>query len=595
MSKPKPGLGKVVRRTIKGVTNPSQSLNHNTTPSQSTQTYYSTASTSTSTNVKSPRRDFISLGIPPTRNGVGWDTNNINTDDIVKPFLTRGRTESSYIKGKSKGQRGISTLSPAFNPLTHPGNGGNGWISHLDVPIRLLTSLTSLSNLSSSPGANKPLWFFNQSQGDHVDIISIPESPPSGSLRLNGRTSELTPALSPFTHSTLELNLSSFSSGFNTIGVPPTAYVPETNPSIPTLTSSSQLYFHLGASGSAKERPVYKPNLRRSNTPPPPHRPRSFPLPKIDPPDNLELKSVGIGEDAYFIRSDGMCVADGVGGWASSGKNGADAGRWSRLLTHFCEREVDLWQNGKSVYAMDQSSLTSNSKGNQDWTKKVWEAGGLKFSTGAVARKRKSVDPIEIMQRGYEKCLSCFTAEGIHGSSTCLLALLHNSTLSIANVGDCCLLLIRGDEIIFRTDEMQHAFNFPLQLGTHSRDEPMKDAKRYDVGVGKGDVVVLGSDGLMDNLFDEDILETLAQFAPPLSTTNTDSDLAAFSPQAVSEELCRRARIVSETVSATTPFMVRAIEEGIDFVGGKKDDISVVVGVIGDRDGEQDGLALHTG
>lgn len=54
--------------------------------------------------------------------------------------------------------------------------------------------------------------------------------------------------------------------------------------------------------------------------------------------------------------------------------------------------------------------------------------------------------------------------------------------------------------MIFRTDEMQHAFNFPLQLGTHSRDEPMKDAKRYDVGVGKGDVVVVGSDGLMDNL-----------------------------------------------------------------------------------------------
>ena len=47
---------------------------------------------------------------------------------------------------------------------------------------------------------------------------------------------------------------------------------------------------------------------------------------------------------------------------------------------------------------------------------------------------------------------------------------------------------------------MQHAFNFPLQLGTHSRDEPMKDAARYDVDVMKGDIVVLGSDGLMDNL-----------------------------------------------------------------------------------------------
>lgn len=47
---------------------------------------------------------------------------------------------------------------------------------------------------------------------------------------------------------------------------------------------------------------------------------------------------------------------------------------------------------------------------------------------------------------------------------------------------------------------MQHAFNFPLQVGPHSRDEPMKDAMRFDVGVKKGDIVVLGSDGLMDNL-----------------------------------------------------------------------------------------------
>jgi len=61
-------------------------------------------------------------------------------------------------------------------------------------------------------------------------------------------------------------------------------------------------------------------------------------------------------------------------------------------------------------------------------------------------------------------------------------------------------LIIRDGSIVFRTTEMMHAFNFPLQVGTHSRDEPMKDAKRYDVSVGRGDVVVLGSDGLWDNL-----------------------------------------------------------------------------------------------
>lgn len=90
--------------------------------------------------------------------------------------------------------------------------------------------------------------------------------------------------------------------------------------------------------------------------------------------------------------------------------------------------------------------------------------------------------------------------QGIHGSSTCLLALLHHSSLLIANIGDCCLLVIRNGQVVFRTSEMQHAFNFPLQLGTHSRDEPMKDAQRFTVEVEKEDVVVVGSDGLMDNL-----------------------------------------------------------------------------------------------
>ncbi|ORY22120.1 hypothetical protein BCR39DRAFT_474086, partial [Naematelia encephala] len=161
------------------------------------------------------------------------------------------------------------------------------------------------------------------------------------------------------------------------------------------------------------------------------------------------------------------------------------------------------------------------------------------------------------------------------------------STLLIANLGDCCLLLIRQGEVVFRTSEMQHAFNFPLQqVGTHSRDEPMKDAQRYDVGVGRGDIVILGSDGLMDNLYDEEILDTLAEFAPPSSNVfptppnsrpSSPGALPPFSPQKVSEALCRRARMVSEQTTATTPFMERAIEEGIDFVGGKKDGESLVV------------------
>jgi protein phosphatase PTC7 len=42
--------------------------------------------------------------------------------------------------------------------------------------------------------------------------------------------------------------------------------------------------------------------------------------------------SIGIGEDAYFLRNDSLGVADGVGGW--SGHAGANPARWSRKLMH---------------------------------------------------------------------------------------------------------------------------------------------------------------------------------------------------------------------------------------------------------------------
>lgn len=125
----------------------------------------------------------------------------------------------------------------------------------------------------------------------------------------------------------------------------------------------------------------------------------------------------------------------------------------------------------------------------------------------------------------------------------------------------------------------------------------MKDAMSWQVPVEKEDIVVLGSDGLMDNLvswifvslkpkadgqYDEDILDVLATFAPPSNNphptppssrpaTPSTARLPRFDPQSVSEALCAKARQISEQTGAVSPFMERAIEEGIDFVGGKKD------------------------
>lgn len=108
--------------------------------------------------------------------------------------------------------------------------------------------------------------------------------------------------------------------------------------------------------------------------------------------------------------------------------------------------------------------------------------------------------------------------------------------------------------------------------------------------------MILSSDGLVDNLFDEDILEEVLRFVassppPPLSPITSSLSgsrytLNRFSPQLVAEALCHRAKSVYEDQRAVcSPFQQKAQEEGIHFAGGKRDDISTVIGVIGELEG----------
>ncbi|CDS00128.1 hypothetical protein [Sporisorium scitamineum] len=355
------------------------------------------------------------------------------------------------------------------------------------------------------------------------------------------------------------------------------------------------------------------------------------------------LQSVQVGEDAYFLRPDSIGVADGVGGWAS--RAGADPALFSRLLMHFCAAELSKF-DGLS-------------------------ADELAAQGGKKLREWEQLDPVEVMHVAWERCVRASRREGILGSSTALLAVLRGDELRIANLGDCVLLIIRAGELLFRSTEQQHSFNFPVQLGmmghtaesvtiaanrTLNRDgflqsgasddlddnapnplgtstpasmdearkgrpgaaaasdgddveeaewdEPRRDAGRWAVKVQKGDIIIVGSDGLVDNLFDEDIVEEVLRFAPPPTSHQSIPDADAvsledgdrpiegeheyrlpddFCPQLVSEALCSRAKAVSEDSRAvSSPFQQRAMEEGLHYVGGKHDDISVVVAVVGD-------------
>ncbi|KAL7336075.1 hypothetical protein PS15p_201447 [Mucor circinelloides] len=288
--------------------------------------------------------------------------------------------------------------------------------------------------------------------------------------------------------------------------------------SLPLLNFFSKSYakpvpsyiFAHGASGFAKRQRYTTPDLNKNQ--------------------NEHYYSIQIGEDAYFRRSDAIGVADGVGGW--QGVSAANAALYSRKLMHHAYLELERFDNvdDPCFYHYDEA------------------------------------DPVSILQKSYEESMQEALQEGIIGSCTACLAILRHEELRIANLGDCGISVIRHNDYIFRSEEQQHSFNFPYQLGTSSPDRP-KDAQSFTVAVEKGDIIIMGSDGLFDNLFDREILSIvksqLSAFTLP-GSGNRPPRMLSIEPQKISDALAERAKAVSNSkLNVDSPFQVRAVNEGL--------------------------------
>lgn len=98
-----------------------------------------------------------------------------------------------------------------------------------------------------------------------------------------------------------------------------------------------------------------------------------------------------------------------MGGWAAKGRAGADAGRFSRLLAHYCHTEVRAWWAGAEEYCEDVPAVEEGRSG--WWPKKLDKRSKDDEAGLSPGRRRRRLDPVEIMQRGFEKCLSCVLGE----------------------------------------------------------------------------------------------------------------------------------------------------------------------------------------
>jgi protein phosphatase PTC7 len=173
------------------------------------------------------------------------------------------------------------------------------------------------------------------------------------------------------------------------------------------------------------------------------------------------------GEDAWICTDQLVGVADGVGGWNN---RGVDPGLFSRELSWhvLAKYHIDTVFHNKRRFKVDLTDLLCD----------------------AV---KKTESP---------------------GTSTFVLALLDDEDpyLRGLNFGDSGYLLIRRNELgeptkVFRSEERQYRFNAPWQCGTGKPLPTNADVMLHRVQ--HNDVLVLATDGVLDNATDKDILNCI--------------------------------------------------------------------------------------
>ena len=204
--------------------------------------------------------------------------------------------------------------------------------------------------------------------------------------------------------------------------------------------------------------------------------------------------------------------------------------------------------------------------------------------------KSAEPNPIKYLQKAFEQTVAATSSPNEwHGTTTACAALLHHSAeespmLYVTNLGDsqCLVIRPRDSTIIYKTKEQWHWFDCPRQLGTNSPDIPHVNAVMDKVEIKEHDVVLAMSDGVIDNLWEHEVVTKVIEAIATWERGGEDAKAGARKGGAgggmlyVAEELVKAARTIAEDPYAESPFMERAVEEGLALEGGKLDDISVV-------------------
>ena len=205
-------------------------------------------------------------------------------------------------------------------------------------------------------------------------------------------------------------------------------------------------------------------------------------------------------------------------------------------------------------------------------------------------------DPIEYLQRAYEETeRATLPPHEWLGTTTSVTALLHwisseqhgepRPLLYVTNLGDSKVIVIRPSEkkVLFRSREQWHWFDCPMQLGTNSIDTPRENAVMSTVALEENDIVLALSDGVTDNLWEQELLsitldsmrrfdEGKCKFDDKLDDFGDEWPNPTFVEEKmvfVARELLKAACVVAQDPFGESPYMEKIIDEGLTFQGGE--------------------------
>ncbi|KAI5356106.1 hypothetical protein L3X38_009001 [Prunus dulcis] len=131
------------------------------------------------------------------------------------------------------------------------------------------------------------------------------------------------------------------------------------------------------------------------------------------------------------------------------------------------------------------------------------------------------------------------------GLSTVLVAYFDGQALHVANIGNSGFIIERGDD-------------------------PSKLIERYRIDLDDGDVIVTATDGLFDNLYEQEIISIVSK---SMQTTLKLEDITKF--------LATSAQEVGQSTSRRSPFADAAEASGyVGYSGGKLDDVTVILSYV---------------